>query len=273
MNRITQTFQHLHQRQAKALMPFVVAGDPDLATTARLLSVLDEAGCAVCELGFPFSDPIADGPVIQDSMAYALKHQVRPGDILDMVKQVRGKLKMALVAMVSYSIVHRLGPREFIANAAAAGMDGFIIPDLPVEESALVRKLIAEAGLTCSFLIAPTTSPERARMIAQACTGFVYVLARAGVTGESAELPADLCARLQELRQATDLPLAVGFGVSSAAQVRQVVAAADAVIVGSAIMRRVVEARAQGGEVVVEQVRRFIVELQSGLPAATPGTK
>ena len=259
-------FQQLRSTGGKGLMPYITAGDPDLATTGRLLSVFDAAGCPVCELGFPFSDPIADGPVIQDSMTWALARHVRPKDILEMVQNHRAQWKMAVVAMLSYSIVHRLGPAAFIGQAAQAGMDGLIIPDLPIEEADALRGQARDAGLACSFLVAPGTAPARARQIAQASTGFVYVLARAGVTGERSEIPAELTQRLADLRQVTDLPLVVGFGVSTADQVRQVVAQADAAIVGSAIVRRIVDLRQQGAEVLVEQVRRLVVDLKGGLP-------
>ncbi len=268
MNRIQRIFQQLRQGGGKALMPFVTAGDPDLATTAAILPALQQAGASVCELGIPFSDPIADGPVIQASMTRALEAGTRPGKVLEMVAAKRDKLDMGLVAMISYSIVHRLEPATFIRDAAQAGIDGFIIPDLSLEESQAVRELIAKHGLILSFLISPTTPLERARNIAKACTGFVYVLARAGVTGESAALPADLSRRIEELRQVTDLPMAVGFGVSDADQVRQVVEVADAAIVGSAIMRRVAQHAEQGPEQIARHVGDFVRDLATGLSVA-----
>lgn len=251
-------------------MPFLTAGDPDLATTEALLPAIEEAGATVCELGFPFSDPIADGPVIQASMTRALAKGVKTRDILDMVARQRGRLEMGLVAMVSYSIVHRVGPQRFVADAKAAGIDGFIFPDLPVEESEAIRAAVADAGLVFSLLIAPTTPRERAERIARACSGFVYVLARAGITGERAELPADLPARLNALREVTDLPIAVGFGVSTADQVRQVVSVADAAIVGSAIMRRIADTQSGGRDAVVSEVSRFVGELAAGLRGGAP---
>ena len=273
MNRIEAIFSGLRGHGGKALMPFVTAGDPDLATTELLLPALERAGASICELGIPFSDPIADGPVIQDSMGHALARGVRPGQVLEMVSRQRAKLKLGLVAMMSYSIVYRLGDSAFVRDCAAAGIDGFIFPDLPVEDSTAIRAAAASAGLVCSFLIAPTTPPARAELIARACSGFVYVLARAGVTGEQKALPADLTARLARLREITDLPLAVGFGVSSPEQVRQVVAVADAAIVGSAIVRRLGAHRdadsAPGRAAAVAEVEGFVRELCGGLsPAA-----
>lgn len=265
MNRVDAIFESLRRRRAKALMPFVTAGDPDLATTEALLPVLEEAGASVCELGIPFSDPIADGPVVQASMTHALRRGVRPGQVLEMVTRVRPRLSMGLMAMISYSIVHRLKPGAFIKSAQEAGIDGFIFPDLPVEEADAIRDRVREAGLVCSFMIAPTTPIERAEKIAQASSGFVYVLARAGITGERSSLPADLAERIERLRGVTDLPIAVGFGISSAEMVRQVVAVADAAIVGSAIMRRVAAHRDDDRDAVIREVREFVRELAMGL--------
>lgn len=252
-------------------MPFLTAGDPDIAATGQMLLACQESGAAICELGIPFSDPIADGPVIQASMTHALDHGLRPRQVLDMVASVRQKLTIGLVAMVSYSIVYRMGNSSFIRDAKAAGIDGFIIPDLPVEESEKVRDVIAKEGLICSLLIAPTTSDKRAETIAKACSGFVYVLSRAGITGEQRALPAELGGRLQRLRNVTDLPMAVGFGISTGEQVRQVVEMADAAIVGSAIMRRVAKVREQGSVAAIEEVRSCVKELVTGLSASPVG--
>jgi len=278
MNRIDQIFSDLRGRGAKALMPFLTAGDPDIATTGEMLLAIQDAGASICELGFAFSDPIADGPVIQASMSYALDQGVQIEQVMQVVAQKRKQLSIGLVAMVSYSIVHRIGPKMFMDQCSEAGFDGFIFPDLPVEESGPVRDLAGEREMTCSFLIAPTTPIERAEQIARACTGFVYVLSRSGLTGERKELPVELPQRLDRLRQVTDLPLAVGFGVSSADQVRQVVQTADAAIVGSAIMRRIAAFRDEqpSGDrgQLTEEIGRFVGELAGGLAsqsdAATP---
>ena len=271
MNRIDGIFADLRQRGGKALMPFVTAGDPDLATTGRLLPAIERAGASVCELGIPFSDPIADGPVIQASMTHALGRGLRPGQVLEMVAEQRAGLSLGLVAMVSYSIVYRLGLKAFVRDAKQAGIDGFILPDLTLEESAPAREAVAAEGLTCSLLISPTTPLARAEAIARACSGFVYLLARAGITGERKEMPSDLAGRIEQLREVTDLPIAVGFGVSTAEHVRQVVAAGDAAIVGAAIMRRVAETRDQGADAVVDGVGGFVADLAVGLTAAAAG--
>lgn len=248
-------------------MPFLTVGDPDLATTGRLLTAVQAAGASVCELGFSFSDPLADGPVIQDSMAHALDQGTTVHQVFELVANQRSNLRMGLIAMVSYSIVYRLGVELFIRRAGEVGIDGLIFPDLPLEESASVCDLAASHGLVCSLLIAPTTPIERVRKIAQASSGFVYLLARSGLTGTRSQLPSDLSQRIEAVRFVTDLPIVVGFGISNPQQVQSVVAVADAAIVGSAIMRCVAEYRDQGSDVVVDQVGQFVRQLTQGCVA------
>ena len=269
MNRIDAIFQDLRGRGTKALMPFVTAGDPDVDTTAALLPALEQAGASVVELGIPFSDPVADGPVIEASMTRALDGGVRVRQVLDMVARVRPHVSLGLVAMVSYSIVHRLGPARFVQEATQAGIDGFIFPDLPVEEADTVAQPVRDAGAVMSMLIAPTTPIERAERIAKASSGFVYLVSRAGITGESKALPPELGERIERLRAATDLPVAVGFGISSREHVQQVVQVADAAIVGPAIVRRIGAYREAGRDALVEQVGAFTKELAAGLPGGT----
>jgi len=271
MNRIDRIFGELRGGGGRAVMPFITAGDPDLETTALLLEAIQRAGAAVCELGIPFSDPIADGPVIQASMSRALGRGVRPEQVLEMVSTVRPKLTMGLVAMVSFSIVHRMGPRSFFAQAAEAGFDGLILPDLPLEESPSTLAEVREAGLTCSMLVAPTSPDERAAAIAEASTGFVYVLARAGITGERNGVPADLPDRISRLRQASDLPMAVGFGIGTPQQVADVCRVADAAIVGSAIVRRIQEADGVDRSATAADVESFVGDLVAGLSPGGSG--
>ena len=161
-NRIQQVFADLRAQKRRAIMPFLTAGYPTLDATVALLPALEKAGASICELGFPFSDPIADGPVISASMTEALRHHVTAAEVFEMVAKVRPTLKMGLVAMVTYSIVYKVTPRKFVADAKAAGLDGFIFPDLPLEESATVGAIVRDAGMTASLLIAPTTPDDRA---------------------------------------------------------------------------------------------------------------
>lgn len=271
MNRIDQIFANHAQQGTKALMPYLTMGDPDIQTSARLIHAAQVAGASICELGFPFSDPVADGPVIQASMTWALEHGVKAKAILEMVAENRSRLDVGLVAMVSYSIVHKIGDEGFIKDAIDSGIDGFIIPDLAYEESTKVRELIAKYGGILSFLIAPTTPEARAIEIAKASSGFIYLLARAGITGEQSDLPPDLLPRVAKMREISELPITVGFGVSTDNHVRQVVSVADAAIVGSAIVRRITETRGRGSDAVVQATGAFMSDLARGLTRAPEG--
>lgn len=248
---------------AKVLAPFLVAGRPDAAALPGALAAVERAGAGIVEIGFPFSDPIADGPVIAAAMHEALQGGATLAGVLDAVKAARERVSLGLVAMVSVSIVSRVGEQAFVERAKAAGIDGFIFPDLPVEESGELLSIVEDAGLAASLLIAPTTPPERAERIALACTGFVYLIARTGITGERAEAP-DIAGRVQRLRKATDLPIACGFGISRAEHVRAVVEHADAAIVGSALVKRV-ETAIRNGENPAEAAGAFVGELAHGL--------
>lgn len=250
-------------------MPFICGGHPAnmppqdaVPITALLLPALERAGASIVEVGIPFSDPIADGPVIAAAMHEALRHGATPLAVFDQVASVRAELSIGLVAMCSISIVHRLGGAAgFCRQAAAAGFDGLIVPDIPLEESGEIREAAAGAGLRLSLLIAPTTPPARAAQIARASTGFVYLLARTGITGERQEAP-QVAGLVRTIQDATDLPIACGFGISTPEHVRAVVreGGADAAIVGSALVRRM----GQAGDPIAE-AERFIRELAGGL--------
>lgn len=241
MNRVDTILGEHRARGTKALMPFVTAGYPSLEVTRSVLPVLEASGASVVELGIPFSDPIADGPIIAASMHEALERGATPHAIFDTVRAIRDTTRLALVAMVSHSIVGRSGPEAFVGAAADAGIDGLIVPDIDLGTAEAVRNLADRAGLTFTLLVAPTTCPERIVQITALCTGFVYVLARVGITGERADAP-QVADRVAMVRAATDLPIACGFGISTAEHVAAVVAHADAAIVGSALVRRMGEA-------------------------------
>ncbi len=222
-------------------MPFLAAGYPDLATTKLTLERLQAAGASMIEIGFPFSDPIADGPVVQEAFTAALNRNLRLTDIFEAVRAVRPALSIPLVAMVSYSIVYRYGTAEFVAEAKAAGFDGLILPDLPPPEAGLVCEQVQEGGLDTILLCAPTTKPERRRQIAELSSGFIYYLSVSGVTGERDKLPADVAENLRQLKSETDKPVCVGFGISKAEHLQQLKGLADGAIVGSAVIRRMKE--------------------------------
>lgn len=253
MNPIDAVFRQLRAAGKKAFIPFVTAGDPDLRTTLRLIAELGRRGASLIEVGIPYSDPIADGSVIQASYTRALDRGVRIDDILTAVQSLRSR-PVPLVAMVSYSLVHYRGPARFVAEARGAGFSGAIVPDLPVDEAAELAKTAADADFKLILLVTPTTPRERARRIAQLSTGFLYCVSVVGITGERTVLPAELTEQLRWLRTQTDLPLCVGFGISQREHVRALRDAADGIIVGSALVRRLEQIGAKPADAVVEEI-------------------
>jgi tryptophan synthase alpha chain len=242
MNPIDALFARLRAQGRKAFIPFLTAGDPSAAATVQVARSLPARGASLLEVGFPYSDPIADGPVVQASYTRALDRGVRLADVFACAKEISSAPEYAggrvpVVGMVSYSIVHRRGPEAFLDRAAAAGLSGAIMPDLPLEESAALARLAAARDFKLIQLVTPTTPRERARQIVALSTGFVYCVSVAGITGERDRLPSELLDQLSWLRKQTELPLCVGFGVSRPEQVRMVREVADGVIVGSAIVR------------------------------------
>ncbi len=249
-------------------MPFVCAGHPNPESLPALLGAMQRAGAGIVEVGFPFSDPIADGPVIASAMHKALEAGMTPQRVFEQVASVRNTLDIGLVAMVSTSIVYRTGgPEGFASQAAQAGFDGVIYPDVPLGQAEAYLEGAAKAGLSASMLIAPTTPPKRAQAIAKACSGFVYLLARTGITGERGEAP-EIQKRVMQLRQWTRTPIACGFGISTPTHVQSVVAHADAAIVGSALIRRIDQA-AQQGHNPIKAAEEFVLELAAA--AMQPG--
>jgi tryptophan synthase alpha chain len=239
MNPIDAHFQHLRSQRRKAFIPFVTAGDPDVAGTVLLIQELARRGADLIEIGFPYSDPIADGPVIQASYTRALSRRLRLDDVFN-IAHLAGEIlnqSTPLVGMVSYSIVHRRGPQAFLAQAKQSGFSGLIVPDLPAEEATGLAKQAPEHDLHLIQLVTPTTPRERAVQIAKLSKGFLYCVSITGITGERDRLPEELLSQLAWLRQHTDLPLCVGFGVSKPEHVRMLRDAVDGVIVGSAIVR------------------------------------
>lgn len=240
MSRIDAIFARHRDEGSTALMPFIVGGHPTLAATETLLPALEAAGASVVEIGIPFSDPIADGPVIAAAMHDALEAGATPGAIFDLVRRVRPAVGLGLVAMVSCSIVAREDPALFVARAAEAGIDGLIVPDVDLEDARRLRALCDAHDLAFAMLVAPTTRAERLDALLGICSGFVYLLARVGLTGERDAAP-DVAEGVARIRERSDLPIAVGFGISRPEHVAAVTAACDAAIVGSALVRRMGE--------------------------------
>ena len=249
-------------------MPFVTAGDPSLAGTASVLLALRDAQVDLIELGFPYSDPIADGPVIQASYTRALDSGITVDGIFSTIESLKNKNLPPVLAMVSFAIIFRHGSAAFVEHAAKAGFSGFIVPDLPADEAEDLAALAKQHHLDLVQLIAPTTTERRTKQILAASTGFLYCISVAGTTGVRQELPRELIEQLKSLRSQSNLPLAVGFGISSPEQVASLAGVADGVIVGSAIVRRIAEAATI--EDAAKSVRRFAAEMQSAVATTKP---
>jgi len=239
MSKIDELFSTLRGDNQKAFMPFVTAGDPDLEFTADLLRTLDKAGCHLVEVGIPYSDPIADGPVIQASYTRALNAGVKLDAIFDTLKSVSAEISMPIVTMVSYAIIYRVGIEAYLDKAIAAGVSGAIVPDMPVDESEDFAAKCKDRDFSLIQLVTPTTPRERAIKIAQQSSGFIYYVSIAGITGERNSLPTDVVENVGWLREQTELPICVGFGISQPQHAEVLKPVADGMIVGSAIVRRI----------------------------------
>lgn len=235
---VSERFQALQAAGQCALIPFITAGDPDLETTAAALKVLDQAGADLIELGVPYSDPLADGPTIQAAATRALAQGTTLEKVLAMVTEVAPTLTAPIVLFTYYNPIHYRGISTFLDGVAAAGVKGLVVPDLPLEESATLLQAASDRGLAVTLLVAPTSPQDRIEAIAQASQGFVYLVSVTGVTGVRTQVASRVAELLPQLRQATHKPIAVGFGVSQAAQARQLKDwGADGVIVGSAMVK------------------------------------
>jgi tryptophan synthase alpha chain len=264
-DRIAQTFAAARAAGRTVLCPFFTAGYPTQTHTADFLLAAQRGGAGVIELGIPFSDPVADGPVIQASYYQALAGGTTVQNALAAVADARSRgLTIPVVAMVSFSIVFKRGANAFAQAAAASGCDGVILPDVPLEEAPAIVAAFSAHHLASSLLVAPTTPPERRAKIATLSTGFVYYLSVSGVTGERRALPQDIVPNLEQLRSLTPLPICVGFGISTPAQVGEVTKHADGAIIGSAIVRRIQE-HLDRPETLTAEVEKFVAELAGGL--------
>ncbi len=259
MNRIEERFARLRSQGRKGLVVYIGAGDPDLATTKDLVLAFDKAGVAVVELGVPFSDPLADGLVNQLSAQRGLESGTTPGGVLKTVQKIREESLIPIVLYVYFNLIHKVGLEIFIRQSAQAGVDGLLILDLPPEESEDYEALMKQAGLSQIYLVAPTTPDERVEKIVRRGSGFIYCISREGVTGMQSQVAADLAAQVSRIRAHTQLPVAVGFGVSNADQARLVARHADAVVVGSAIVQKIATCgHSTGG---LESVAGFVQNL------------
>ncbi len=264
MNRINKKFAELKKRGERAFIPFLTAGDPDIETTVDIIESADEAGADIIELGFPFSDPVADGPTIQASYSKVLGKGQKNEDVFRMVEKIRQKSSIPIVAMISYSLVFKMGFENFINRAVSSGIDGATIPDLPAEEA---EKFVPDCDRHNFSLISfttPGTSFRRREKLLSMGRGFVYYIAVRGITGQRASMPEDLNDNIEQIKKQTALPVSVGFGISNPTQAQAVAEVADGVIVGSAIMSRITDS-VKNGKNPVNETLSFISELSGAV--------
>jgi tryptophan synthase alpha chain len=263
MSAVDLLFTELRSRGEKALMPFVTAGDPSIAATAQIIRAAARSGANLCEIGIPYSDPIADGPVIQESYQRALDGGFKLSQAMQLGRELTADLKMPLVTMVSYSIVHRVGIDRYLDDAQGAGYSGAIVPDLLVEEAEKMSAACKKRDFSLIQLVTPTTPRDRQIRIADSSSGFLYYVSVTGITGERKALPTDLTDKVAWLRDQTKLPICIGFGISGPETAAQLSPVCDGLIVGSAVVRRIAAAKSE--DEAVSSVGEFLVELKKAM--------
>jgi len=241
MNRIVAKFAQLKSAGKKGLVVYIVAGDPNLQATHELALAFDRAGVDVLELGVPFSDPLADGLVNQLAAQRGLESGTTPPKLLATITAIRQQSQVPIVLYIYFNLIHRVGLEKFIADCAKAGVDGLLVLDLPPEESDNYEALMRKAGLCHIYLVAPTTPEDRMELIVKRGSGFIYYISREGVTGMQSKVASNLSTQVAKIRAHTNLPIAIGFGISNPDQARAVAKEGDACVVGSAIVNQIAE--------------------------------
>lgn len=263
MTSVSERFQQLRDRAQCALIPFITAGDPDLETTAKALRVLDQSGADIIEVGVPYSDPLADGPVIQAAATRALARGVKLDDVLAMLKDVIPTIKAPIVLFTYYNPILNRGIENFLQDVSSIGVKGLVVPDLPLEESDGLLKPALKYGVEVVLLVAPTSPPDRIAAIARQSQGFIYLVSTTGVTGMRTQMASQTQGLIQELRTVSDKPIAVGFGISQPEHARQVMEwGADGAIVGSAFVKRLSEGTPKQG---LQNLESFCRTLKAAL--------
>ena len=237
MNRITNCFKKIKNEKRKALVVFITAGDPDLEETKSILDVIDDSGADIIELGVPFSDPLADGPIIQAASLRSLKSGTTLKKIISLVQEIRKTRDLPIVLMTSFNPVFVYGEQQFVEDAVFVGVDGVIIPDLPPEEAAEFSVYAEKKGLDVIHLLAPTSPDERIRMVAKKGRGFIYYISLTGTTGVRVQLAEGLGDKVASIKQSSDIPVLIGFGISNPDLAREATKFSDGVIVGSAVVK------------------------------------
>lgn len=269
MNRIEKTLATLKTEKRAALIPFITTGDPDTATTLALMHAMVASGANVIELGVPFSDPMADGPVIQLANERALKHNTSLTDVFEVVRQFRETDQSTGIVIMGYlNPIETMGYAEFVSAAKLAGVDGMITVDLPPEEADSLTAMLNDANILPIYLLTPTTSDARASLILKHCKGYVYYVSLKGVTGSNQLDINDVSRQITRLRRLTDLPIAVGFGISTAHTAAQVAAVADGVVVGSMLVNRINELSGQPTSTITADIGSKILEMREAMDHA-----
>lgn len=263
MSRIRQTLADLNRAGKKALIPFITAGYPDIATTEKCIFQLERSGADLIELGVPFSDPMADGPVIQAASEHALRRGTTLKKILDLVKRVRRKTELPILLMGYYNPFFTFGLARFADEAKKAGVDGVLVVDLPPEEAGAMKAETDRTGLDLIFLLAPTSDDARIQLVAKNATGFIYYVSLTGVTGVRSQLDKDIRKQVIHIKQKSNLPVAIGFGISTPEQAKRVAHWADAVVVGSAIIKIIENSTSSGA--IIKNVGQFVLSLKKAI--------
>lgn len=262
--RISRTFTRLKENGKKALIAFVTAGDPDISATPEIVSALEASGADIIELGIPFSDPMADGPTIQASSERALKKGATPEDVLDAVKKIRKTSEIPVVLFGYYNPIFSYGVKKFAKRAKESGADGVLVVDLPAEEAGELRDELGKNGLDLIFLLTPTSDSERMRLTAELATGFIYFISVTGVTGARQTVSKNISSYVKKIRRFSSIPVAVGFGVSTPAQAREVANCSDGAVVGSAIIN-IIASRQNDRKALISDVSEFVSGLKKGM--------
>jgi tryptophan synthase alpha chain len=265
MNRIAEKFAALKHAGKKAFIVYIGAGDPSLDATRELALAFDKAGVDILELGVPFSDPLADGLVNQLAAQRGLESKTTPPKLLETIVAIRKESKIPIVLYIYFNLIHKVGMEKFIADATSAGVDGLLVLDLPPEESDNYETLMKKSGLCHIYLVAPTTPEERMEFIVKRGSGFIYYISREGVTGMQSQVATNLASQVAKIRAHTDLPIAVGFGISNPEQAKLVASASDGCVVGSAIVNQIAE-HGKSPELVAK-VSAFVKSLGDALKA------
>lgn len=257
ISRIEETFRELKKKNKKAFIPYIMSGDPSLERTRDTVLIFEDCGADIVELGVPFTDPVADGPIIQRSSERALEKGVTLRRIIEFIKDLRQSTRIPIVLMTYYNPVFKYGEENFVKDAKDAGIDGVIIPDLPPDEAESFIKPSRKASLDTIFLLAPTSTPDRIKKVAKASSGFIYYVSITGITGGRLLLDETIEVSIKEIRKYTDKPIAVGFGVSTPQEASAVAGISDGVIVGSAIVKRLNESP--------EELKSYLTSLREAI--------